>query len=457
MLLSRNKQGKEMIIMKKTVTTTEMTEVQTDLICLVQSNHKEYKANELKAEELAERDANAKAYSKSIQKKRNKRKEKLQIAIGILGFAGVIFLSGIVGNFDYEEAKAKEKGNKSATEMTEQKYIVRNGNIYGDKIVTTDGNEWLLIDAPIYSEGTEVRVLFDSKGTVKATDDEIIDITERQERATEMRDIFVKLFAKLATLKLVQKYYFKKYNIAFVDDNGWTDVYSNGKLMFATGTKASRFEATIRALTCNNIVVFLTTGNYPTENQEEKQMTVEILWAKDKTNLATHSWQTKTFESEEKALEWCRKNGNHIVAINNSRYFFEESISHFDIMDALRNRQEVRQMFEYHLDKEIHRKQNFAREHAKCIDCLVLNAVLEQIEFCEELGKGLTESQILKLLQLKSEIQVENFCHSLKIAQGKECDTYEEQIPIQILKLLENKKQENGKEDKVIWQILKTK
>ena len=73
-------------------------------------------------------------------------------------------------------------------------------------------------------------------------------------------------------------------------------------------------------------------------------------------------------------------------------------------------------MFEYHLDKEIHRKQNFAREHAKCIDCLVLNAVLEQIEFCEELGKGLTESQILKLLQLKSEIQVENFCHSLKIA-----------------------------------------
>lgn len=80
-----------------------------------------------------------------------------------------------------------------------------------------------------------------------------------------MRNIFAKLFARLAALKLVQKYYFKKYNITFVDDNGRTDVYSDGELAFATGTKASRFEATIQALTCNNMVVFLTTGNYPTE------------------------------------------------------------------------------------------------------------------------------------------------------------------------------------------------
>ena len=82
-----------------------------------------------------------------------------------------------------------------------------------------------------------------------------------------MGNIFAKLFAKLATVKSIQKYYFKKYNITFVDeDDGWTEVYSNGKLMFATGTKASRFEATIQALTCNNMVVFLTTGNYPTDN-----------------------------------------------------------------------------------------------------------------------------------------------------------------------------------------------
>ena len=80
-----------------------------------------------------------------------------------------------------------------------------------------------------------------------------------------MRDIFAKLFARLATLKLVQKYYFKKYNITFIDDDGWTDVYSDGELAFVTGTEASRFEATIQALTCNNIVVFLTTGNCPAE------------------------------------------------------------------------------------------------------------------------------------------------------------------------------------------------
>ena len=80
-----------------------------------------------------------------------------------------------------------------------------------------------------------------------------------------MRDVFAKLFARLAILKPLQKYYFKKYNITFVDDNGWTEVYSDGELAFATGTKASRVEATIQALTCNNIVVFLTTGKYPTE------------------------------------------------------------------------------------------------------------------------------------------------------------------------------------------------
>lgn len=66
-------------------------------------------------------------------------------------------------------------------------------------------------------------------------------------------------------------------------------------------------------------------------------MIVRILWAKDKMDFTTHSLQTKTFESEDKALEWCRKNGNHILQINDSRLFFEESISHFDVMDALRN------------------------------------------------------------------------------------------------------------------------
>ena len=64
----------------------------------------------------------------------------------------------------------------------EQKYIIRYGITYdyGSTIVTEDGNEWTLIDAPEYEDGTEVRVLFDSRETKKVTDDIIIDVTERK-------------------------------------------------------------------------------------------------------------------------------------------------------------------------------------------------------------------------------------------------------------------------------------
>ena len=64
----------------------------------------------------------------------------------------------------------------------EQKYIVRYGITYesGSVIVTEDGNEWTLIDAPEYEDGPEVRVLFDSNKTEKVTDDIIIDVTERK-------------------------------------------------------------------------------------------------------------------------------------------------------------------------------------------------------------------------------------------------------------------------------------
>ena len=63
-----------------------------------------------------------------------------------------------------------------------QQYIVRYGTTYdyGSTIVTEDGNEWTLIDAPEFENGTEVRVLFDSNKTQKATDDIIIDVTERR-------------------------------------------------------------------------------------------------------------------------------------------------------------------------------------------------------------------------------------------------------------------------------------
>lgn len=73
-------------------------------------------------------------------------------------------------------------------------------------------------------------------------------------------------------------------------------------------------------------------------------------------------------------------------------------------------------MHECYLDREIFRKQNFAKANAKCVDCEVLDEVLTQIEFCEELGKGLSETQILEMLKLKNPTQVENFCHDIKMA-----------------------------------------
>lgn len=68
-------------------------------------------------------------------------------------------------------------------------------------------------------------------------------------------------------------------------------------------------------------------------------MTVEILWVKNKLEgVLDYSRQTKTFESEEKALEWCRRNSAHILQINNSRWFYSDNISHFDITDALESK-----------------------------------------------------------------------------------------------------------------------
>lgn len=89
------------------------------------------------------------------------------IIIGLLGFC-------LVAKLSTTESKAHEP--------EEQKYIVRYGTThnYGSTIITEDGNEWTLIDAPEYENGTEVRVLFDSNKTENVTDDIIIDVTERR-------------------------------------------------------------------------------------------------------------------------------------------------------------------------------------------------------------------------------------------------------------------------------------
>lgn len=68
-----------------------------------------------------------------------------------------------------------------------------------------------------------------------------------------------------------------------------------------------------------------------------KDMTVDITWAKDKNDITNNSIQTKTFNSEEQAIEWIRRNAKHIVSINHHGFFIDEQISHFDIMDCLIN------------------------------------------------------------------------------------------------------------------------
>lgn len=68
-----------------------------------------------------------------------------------------------------------------------------------------------------------------------------------------------------------------------------------------------------------------------------KKMTVDITWAKDKSDITTRDTQTKTFNSEEQAIEWIRRNAKHIVSINHRGFFISEQISHFDIMDCLMN------------------------------------------------------------------------------------------------------------------------
>ena len=66
----------------------------------------------------------------------------------------------------------------------EQPYIVRYGTVNWNQekmeLLTEDG-VWTLEDPPEYENDTKVRILFDSKGTKKATDDVVIDLIEMEE------------------------------------------------------------------------------------------------------------------------------------------------------------------------------------------------------------------------------------------------------------------------------------
>lgn len=118
---------------------------------------------------FCQRNRKAREYSWNVQKQRIKRIKGN--AFRVTAVILLLTLAGIAGNFGYIAEAHSEP---------EQQYIVRYGIISMDgDILTEDGNRWTLIDGPEISNGTAVRVLFDSKKTVNPKDDSIIDITER--------------------------------------------------------------------------------------------------------------------------------------------------------------------------------------------------------------------------------------------------------------------------------------
>ena len=60
------------------------------------------------------------------------------------------------------------------------RYGTVNWNYEKMELLTEDGT-WTLEDPPEYENGTKVRILFDSKGTKKVTDDVVIDLIEMEE------------------------------------------------------------------------------------------------------------------------------------------------------------------------------------------------------------------------------------------------------------------------------------
>lgn len=129
--------------------------------------------------DVRERNAKARAYSKSVTK-HNKANWGDKAITVLAGFACVATLAWVV--IDAFELKPLQAANVA----TEQEYIVRYGTVdgydatNGDMLIATnDGNLWALADSPCYENGTKVRVLFNSNGTEIITDDVIIDITVR--------------------------------------------------------------------------------------------------------------------------------------------------------------------------------------------------------------------------------------------------------------------------------------
>ena len=104
--------------------------------------------------------------------RRMKRKLKNTVSM-ILGcvlfgtMVGTLFVAGSISDTESEKGYFERKGIVLETE-----------NSYEQKIVTTDGNIWVVYDCD-FVNGTEVRVTFDGKKTPEAKDDEIVKIRKR--------------------------------------------------------------------------------------------------------------------------------------------------------------------------------------------------------------------------------------------------------------------------------------
>lgn len=135
--------------------------------------------------ETRERNAKANAYSKSVAKRRKAKRGDNALTIAMATLCISTFAWVALDAFEIKLQTANANANEVVAMETEQQYIVRYGYVdgfcdNGDMvIVTNDGNEWLMADAPCYNKGTEVRVLFDSNRTVEVTDDIIIDVITR--------------------------------------------------------------------------------------------------------------------------------------------------------------------------------------------------------------------------------------------------------------------------------------
>lgn len=70
---------------------------------------------------------------------------------------------------------------KADAQTTDQEFIIRYGRAWnwGNQVQLDDDRSIVdVIDPPEFAEGTNVRVLFKTNGTLNYDDDEIVDVTE---------------------------------------------------------------------------------------------------------------------------------------------------------------------------------------------------------------------------------------------------------------------------------------